>query len=88
MPGHETSRQDPRDEFIDASVWHGALDRAKELGAHPDVRRSIYTAALLGDCEAVARFLAIDPATATVKGRSAQLGRVDVSLLLEVSPVG
>lgn len=70
MPERQTSRQDPRAEFIDASVWHGALDRAKEiLTAHPEVASSdIYTAALLGDHEAVSRFLAVNPANATAKG--------------------
>jgi hypothetical protein len=55
----------PADEFIDVSVWHGSLDRAQEiLAAHPEVASSdIHTAALLGDHEAVARFLAEDPAT-------------------------
>jgi len=66
----QTPRQDPRAEFINASVWHGSLDRAKEiLAAHPDVASSdIHTAALLGDHEAVARFLAVNPANATAKG--------------------
>jgi ankyrin repeat protein len=70
MPERQTSRQDPRAEFIDASVWHGALDRAKEiLAAHPEVASSdIYTAALIGDHEAVSRFLAVNPADATAKG--------------------
>lgn len=51
-------------------MWHGSLDRAKEiLAAHPDVASSdIHTAALLGDHEAVARFLAANPANATAKG--------------------
>jgi ankyrin repeat protein len=63
-------REDPRAEFINASVWHGSLDRANEiLAAHPEVAGGdIYTAALLGDHEAVARFLAVNPAEATAKG--------------------
>jgi ankyrin repeat protein len=68
MPENQT--QDPRAEFIEASVWHGSLDRAKEiLAAHPEVASNdMQTAALLGDYEAVARFLVEDPATATAKG--------------------
>src|SRR5262245_31667645 len=60
----------PRDEFISASVWHGSLDRAREiLTSHPEVAScDIHTAALLGDHEAVGRFLAEDPANATAKG--------------------
>lgn len=39
------------------------------LAEHPEVASGdIYTAALLGDHEAVARFLAEDPANATVQG--------------------
>jgi hypothetical protein len=58
MPENQTAAQDPRDEFINASVWHGSLDRAHEvLAAHPEVASNdIHTAALLGDHEAVARF--------------------------------
>src|SRR5688572_1329515 len=70
MPETTISPHEPRAEFIDASVWHGSLDRAQEiLAAHPEVASSdIHTAALLGDYVAVARFLAEDPANATVKG--------------------
>jgi ankyrin repeat protein len=70
MPENETAPQDPRTEFIDVSVWHGSLDRAREiLAAHPEVASSdIHTAALAGDHEAVARFLAEDRANATAKG--------------------
>ena len=62
--------RDPKAEFINVSVWHGSLDRAREiLAAHPEVASSdIHTAALLADHEAVARFLAADPANATAKG--------------------
>ena len=62
--------QDPRAEFINASVWHGSLDRAREiLAAHPEVASGdIHTAALLGDDESVVRFLAEDPANATARG--------------------
>src|SRR5215472_15913384 len=70
MPETQAPSQDPRAEFINASVWHGSLDRAREiLAAHPEVASSdIHTAALLADHEAVARFLAADPANATAKG--------------------
>src|ERR1044072_2414072 len=66
----DTPPQDPKAEFIDVAVWHGSLDRAREiLAAHREVASSdIHAAALLGDHEAVARFLAEDPANATVKG--------------------
>jgi len=62
--------QDPKAEFIDVTLWHGSLDRAQEiLAAHPEVASSdIHIAALLGDHDAVARFLEEDPANATVKG--------------------
>src|ERR1041384_7040107 len=70
MPETQTPPQDARAEFINASVWHGSLDRAQEiLAVHPEVASSdIHTAALLGDHQAAARFLAEDPANATVKG--------------------
>lgn len=57
-------------EFIEASVWHGSLDAAREiLAAHPEIASSdIHTAALLGDDQVVERFLAENPANATVKG--------------------
>lgn len=70
MADTQTPPQDPRTEFITVSVWHGSLKRAQEiLDAHPEVASSdIHTAALLGDHEAVARFLAEEPANATAKG--------------------
>ena len=60
MSETRTPPQDSRAEFINASVWHGSLDRAQEiLAVHPEVASSdIHTAALLGDHEAVAHFLA------------------------------
>jgi ankyrin repeat protein len=62
--------EDPRAAFIDACVWHGTLDRAEAiLAAHPEIAGSdIHTAALLGDDDAVRRFIAVDPANATAKG--------------------
>jgi len=60
----------PRDAFIDASVWHGTLESARAiLAAHPEIGSSdIHTAAILGDDRAVKRFLAADAANATAKG--------------------
>ena len=62
--------EDPRNAFINASVWHGSLDGALAiLTAHPEVGSSdIHTAAILGDDRAVARFIAQAPANATAKG--------------------
>src|SRR5881397_3443731 len=61
---------EPRDAFIEAAVGHGTLERAEAiLAAHPEIASSdIHTAAILGDDEAVRRFLARDPANATAKG--------------------
>src|ERR1035438_2911884 len=65
-----TTSDDPRAAFIDASLWHGSLDRAAEiLAAYPEIAASdIYTAAILGDDAAVRRFLQLDAASATAKG--------------------
>ena len=59
----------PRDAFIEASVWHGALDKAEAiLASHPELRGSdIHIAAILGDDQGVRRFLALDAASATAK---------------------
>ena len=64
----------PRDEFIEASVWHGPLDRAEAiLASHPHIAGSdIHVAAILGDDQGVRRFLARDAAVAT--SRSGPLG--------------
>jgi ankyrin repeat protein len=61
---------DPRAAFIEASVWHGALNRSEAiLREHPEVASSdIHTAALLGDDDAVRRFITLDPASAAAKG--------------------
>jgi ankyrin repeat protein len=61
---------DPTAEFIEASVWHGSLERAEAiLGEHPEIAASnIHTAAILGDEAAVRRFLTLDPESATAKG--------------------
>jgi ankyrin repeat protein len=58
---------DLRTAFIEAGIWHGALERARAiLAAHPEVvGRDIHTAAILGDDAAVRRLLGQDPASAT-----------------------
>ncbi|HEX3878241.1 MAG TPA: hypothetical protein VHW24_14720, partial [Bryobacteraceae bacterium] len=70
MPEDQTAPQDPKDEFVNESVWHGSLDRAREiLATHPEIASSdIHRAALLGNHEAVARFLTEDAANARAKG--------------------
>jgi ankyrin repeat protein len=61
---------DPVAAFIDATLWHGTLERAEAiLAAHPEVAAAnIHTAAILGDDVAVRRFLALAPRGATAKG--------------------
>src|SRR5512132_4693815 len=65
-----TETSDPLAAFIEASLWHGSLDRSTEiLSAHPEIAGTdIHTAAILGDDAAVLRFLELDPANATAKG--------------------
>lgn len=60
----------PVDEFINASLWYGAIDRSRALLAeHPEIAHAnIYTAAILGDDEGVRRAIASDPASAVTKG--------------------
>lgn len=55
----------PRDELIAAAFWHGSVPKAEAiLARHPGLRSAdIHVAALLGDDEAVRRFLADDPAS-------------------------
>jgi ankyrin repeat protein len=62
--------EDPHAAFIEASVWHGPLDRAEAiLTAHPEIAgRDIHTVALLGDDVAVRQFIALDPGNASAKG--------------------
>ena len=57
-------------DFLDTSVWHGTLEAsAAILAAHPDVAgANIHVAAVLGDNEAVRRFIAADPSNVTAKG--------------------
>jgi ankyrin repeat protein len=61
---------DPQAAFVDATFWHGSKTRADQiLAAHPEIVGSdIYMAATLGDADAVQRFIAADPASATTKG--------------------
>jgi ankyrin repeat protein len=58
-----------RQEFIEASIWHGSLDRANTLlASHPELaNRDIHLAAIVGDDAAVRGFLARDPASVTAK---------------------
>jgi ankyrin repeat protein len=60
---------DARVAFIEAAVGHGSLESAEAIRkAHPAVGASdIHTAAILGDHEAVRRFLARDAASAGSK---------------------
>lgn len=61
---------DACDAFVRACVWFGSLDRAIAiLEEHPAIAGSdIYTAALLGDADAVRRFLALDATFAVAPG--------------------
>jgi ankyrin repeat protein len=65
----ELSVGHPRDEFLVAATWHGDSRRAEQmLAEHPALRSGdIHTAAVLGDDEAVRRFLAADPGSATAR---------------------
>jgi ankyrin repeat protein len=55
--------------FIEAAIWHGTLDAAEAiLAAHPEIaRNSVHVAAILGDDDAVRRFISADPRNATRK---------------------
>ena len=55
---------------MEAAVWHGPLDTAEAiLAAHPEIAaHDIHIAALLGNEEAVRKFIAFDPANATAPG--------------------
>lgn len=52
-------------QLLDIAVWHGSYQRAKDRRVPPS---DIYTAALLGDDQAVKRYLAEDPSRATKSG--------------------
>src|SRR5581483_3308228 len=59
----------PRDEFIEATFWHGSREKADAiLAAHPELRSAdIHLAAIVGDDDAVRRFIAADPASVRSK---------------------
>jgi ankyrin repeat protein len=63
-----------REEFIDAAIWHGSLDRAQAiLATNPELASAdIHIAAILGDDTAVRRFIAKDPSS--VNAKSAPFG--------------
>ena len=63
------AESDPLAAFIDAAIWHGTRDAADAiLAAHPEIARSsIHAAAILGDENAVRRFLADDPQSVAKK---------------------
>jgi ankyrin repeat protein len=72
-----TEFSDPLTSFIEAACvpldsghQTGTLDRAEAIrAAHPELATaSIHAAAILGDAEAVQRFIAADPQSATSKG--------------------
>jgi ankyrin repeat protein len=60
---------DPLAAFLEAAIWHGTLEQAEAiLAAHPAIATgSIHAAAILGDDDAVSRFLALDGGNATAK---------------------
>jgi ankyrin repeat protein len=60
---------DPVAAFIEAAIWHGALESAEAiLAAHPEIARtSIHVAAILGDDATVRRLIADDPRNVTKK---------------------
>jgi ankyrin repeat protein len=65
----DSSTTERRVEFIAASTWHGALDRAEALlAAHPVLASSdIHIAAILGDEAGVRAHLARNPASVNAK---------------------
>jgi hypothetical protein len=65
---------DLRAAFLEAATWHGPLDPAEAiLASRPGLASAdIHVAAVLGDADAITRFLAADPAS--VSARSAPYG--------------
>ena len=63
------ARANPLAAFIKEAIWHGTLEAAEAiLAAHPEIARtSIHVAAILGDDEAVRRFISADPRNVTKK---------------------
>ena len=63
------SEPSARDQFIEAAFWHGSAKKAQAiLDANPSIVNDIHIAAMLGDDEAVRRFIADDVSLATAKG--------------------
>src|SRR4029450_74973 len=60
---------DARTAFIKASFWHGSMAQCESiLKDHPEVASAdIHIAAILGDADAVGRFLVDAPERATAK---------------------
>jgi ankyrin repeat protein len=60
---------EPRTEFITSAIWHGSMHRAEKLlAAHPELKSAdLYIAAILGDDEAVRRFIKADPKSVHAK---------------------
>jgi ankyrin repeat protein len=58
-----------REEFIREAIWHGSLDKAREiLAAHPEIARAdIHCAAIVGDDESVRGFIAADRSCAQAR---------------------
>lgn len=57
------------DDFLQASFWHGGVEKAKRiLDAHPEISSDFYVAATLGDDATVRRWLSKDPTLATRPG--------------------
>ncbi len=67
IPVNLLATADVRPAFIKAAIWHGTLDYAEAiLAAHPELAAAdIHVGAILGDEEAVHKFLSIDAANAT-----------------------
>jgi len=62
----DSTPENLRTAFIRAATWHGSLDEARSiLSSNPEIATAdIHTAAVVGDEEAVRRFLAADTANA------------------------
>jgi len=83
--------RDARTEFLAAALWHGSLERARQLLAdHPELSASdIHISAVLGDDEGVRRFIAQDPASVNAKSPPYQgdaLNYLGLSKYLRLDP--
>lgn len=69
MRGDLATGEGRREEFIREAIWHGSLEKAEAvLAAEPGLRSAdVHIAAILGDDEAVRRFIAADPACVRAK---------------------